>query len=234
MWITTYWRILKEIGGPDHLTCFLRNLYAGKEAKVRNGYGTMDWFKIGKGVCHGCVLLHGLFNFYAEYIILNAGLDESQARNEVARKNVSNVRYADDTTLMAESEAELKSLLMKVKEENEKTGIKLNIQKTKIIVSGPIILWQIHREEMETVADIIFLGSKSTVDGDCIHDMKHLIQKTKWGTTDWKKLFPKHISEKGSILNQERICTQIVSHSSLKFDKDWKTHLAKKYKQMCA
>ena len=124
-------------------------------------------------------MLHGLFNFYAEYIILNAGLDESQARNEVARKNVSNVRYADDTTLMAESEAELKSLLMKVKEENEKTGIKLNIQKTKIIVSGPIILWQIHREEMETVADIIFLGSKSTVDGDCIHDMKHLIQKTK-------------------------------------------------------
>ena len=177
MWITTYWRILKEIGGPDHLTCFLRNLYAGQEAKVRTGYGAIDWFKIGKGVCQGCVLLHGLFNFYAEYIILMLGWMKSQARNEVSRKNVSNVKYADDTTLMAESEEELKSLLMKVKEENEKTGIKLNIQKTKIIVSGPITVWQTHREEMETVADIIFLGSKSTVDGDCMHDWNTLFRK---------------------------------------------------------
>ena len=145
---------------------------------VRTGYGTMDWLKIRKGVCQGCVLLHGLFNFYAEYIILNAGLDESQARNEVARKNISNVRYADDTTLMAEREEELKRLLMKVKEENEKAGINLNIQKTKVIVSGPVTLWQIHGKEMETVADFIFLGSKITVDDDCTHDMKHFIQKT--------------------------------------------------------
>ena len=177
MWITTYWRILKEIGGPDHLTCFLRNLYAGQEVTVRTRHATRDWFKIGKGVCQGCVLLHGLLNFYAEYIILMLGWMKSQARNEVSRKNVSNVKYADDTTLMAESEEELKSLLMKVKEEYEKTGIKLNIQKTKIIVSGPITLWQIHREEMETVADIIFLGSKCTVDGDCIHVWNTVFRK---------------------------------------------------------
>ena len=137
----------------------------------------MDWFKIGKGVCQVCLLSPCLFSFYVEYIIWNAKPDESQATNEVARKNVSNVRYADDTTLMAESEEELKSLLMKVKEENEKTGIKLNIQKTKIIVSGPITLWQIHREEMETVADIIFLGSKCTVDGDCIHVWNTVFRK---------------------------------------------------------
>ena len=122
MWITTYWRILKEIGGPDHLTCFLRNLYAGKEAKVRNGYGTMDWFKIGKGVCHGCVLLHGLFNFYAEYIILNAGLDESKAGSKIAGRNINKLRYSDVTTLMAESKEKLKSFLMKVKDKSEKAG----------------------------------------------------------------------------------------------------------------
>ena len=134
-------------GNTDQLTCLLRDLCAGQEATVRTRYRTMEWFQIGKGVCEGCILSPCLFNFYAEYIILNAGLDESQARNEVARTNVSNVRYADDTTLMAESEEGLKSLLMKVKEENEKAGLKLNIQKMKIMASGPITSWQTDGEK---------------------------------------------------------------------------------------
>ena len=125
------------MGIPDHLTCLLRNLYAGQEATVRTGHGATDWFKIGKGVCQGCILSPCLFNFYAEYIMRNAGLDESQAGIKIAGRNINNLRYADDTTLMAESE-ELKSLLRKVKEESEKVGLKLNIQKTKIMVSGPI------------------------------------------------------------------------------------------------
>ena len=132
------WKILQEMGIPDHLTCLLRNLYAGQEATVRTGHGTTDWFQIGKGVCQGCKLLPCLFNFYAEYIILNAGLDEAQARIKIARKNINNLIYTDDTTLMAESEEELKSLLMKVKEESENVGLKLNIQKTKIMASSPI------------------------------------------------------------------------------------------------
>ena len=131
------WKILKEKGIPDHLTCLLRNLYAGQEATVRTGHGTTDWFQIGKGVCQGCILSPCLFNLYAEYIMRNTGLDEAQAGIKIARRNISNLRYADDTTLMAESE-ELKSLLMKVKEESEKVGLKLNIQKTKITASGPI------------------------------------------------------------------------------------------------
>ena len=128
VWITTNWKILKEMGLPDHLTCLLRNLYAGREATVRTGHGTTDWFQIRKGVC---ILSPCLFNFYAEYIMQNAGLDEAHAGIKIARRNINNLRYADDTTLMAESE-ELKSLLMKVKEESEKVGLKLNIQKTKI------------------------------------------------------------------------------------------------------
>ena len=123
------WKILKEMGIPDHLTCFLRNLYVGQEATVRSGHGTTDWFQIGKGVCQGCILSPCLFNFYAEYIMRNAEMEEAQARIKIARRNINNLRYADDTTLMAESEEELKSLLMKVKEESEKVGLKLNIQK---------------------------------------------------------------------------------------------------------
>ena len=148
------WKILKEIGIPDHLTYLLRNLHGGQEATVRTGHGTTDWFQIGKGLHQGCILSPSLFNLYAEYIMRNGGLEEGQAGIKVAGRNISNLRYAYDTTLMAESE-ELKSLLMKVKEESEKVGLKLNIQKTKITASDPITLWQI---DGETVADFIFLG----------------------------------------------------------------------------
>ena len=135
------WKILKEMGILDDLICLLRNLYAGQEATVRTGHGTTDWFQIGKGVCQGCILSPSLFNFSAEYIMRNAGLEETQAGIKIAGRNINNLRYADDTTLMAESEEELKSLLMKVKEESEKVGLKLNIQKTKIMASGPITSW---------------------------------------------------------------------------------------------
>ena len=131
------WEILKEMGIPEHLTCLLRNLYAGQEATVRTGHGTTDWFQIGKGVCQGCMLLLCLLNLYAEYIMRNSGLDEAQAGIKVAGRNINNLRYADDTTLMAESKEELKSLVMKVKEESEKVGLKLNIQKMKIMAAGP-------------------------------------------------------------------------------------------------
>ena len=141
------------MGIPDHLTCLLRNLYAGQEATVRTGHGTTDWFQIGKGVCQGRILSPCLFNLYAEYIMRNAGLDEAQARIKIARRNINNRRYTDDTTVMAESEDELKSLLMKVKEESEKFGLKLNIWETKIMASGPITSWQIDGETMETVTD---------------------------------------------------------------------------------
>ena len=160
------------MGIPDHLTCLLRNLYAGQEAIVRTGHGTTDCFQIGKGVCQGCILSPCLFNLYAEYIMRNAGLDEAQGGIKIAGRNINNLRYADGPTLMAESEEELKSLLMKVKEESEKVGLKLNIQKTKIMTSGPIISWQIDGETVETVADFIFLGSKVTADGDCSHEVK--------------------------------------------------------------
>ena len=138
VWITINWKILKEIRIPDHLTCLLRNLYASQKATVRTGHGTTDWFQIGKGVRQGCILSPYLFNVYAEYIMRNAGLDEAQAGIKIARKNINNLRYADDTTLLAESEEELESPLMKAKEESEKVGLKLNIQKTKIMPSGPI------------------------------------------------------------------------------------------------
>ena len=164
------WKILQEMGISDHLTCLLRNLYAGQEVTVRTGHGTTDWFQIGKG--EGCILLLCLFNFCAEYIMRNAGLDESEAEIKIAGRNINNLRYVDDTTLMAESEEELKSLLMKVKEENEKAGLKLNIQKTKIMISGPITSWEIHGETVETVSDSILLGSKITADGDCSHEFK--------------------------------------------------------------
>ena len=140
------------MGIPDHLTCLLRNLYAGREATVRTGHGTTDWFQIGKGVPQGCILSPCLFNFYAEYIMRNGGLEEAQAGIKIARRNISNLRYADDTTLMAESEEELKSFVIKVKVESEQVGLKLNIQKTKLMASGPITSWQIEGETVETVS----------------------------------------------------------------------------------
>ena len=146
------------MGIPDHLTCLLRNQYAGQEATVRTGHGTTDWLQIGKGVCQGYILSPCLFNLYAEFIMRNAGLEETQAGIKTARRNINNLRYADDTTLMAESEEELKSLLMKVKEETEKVGLKLNIQKMKIMASGLITSWEIDGETVETMSDFIFLG----------------------------------------------------------------------------
>ena len=159
MWITiNCGKILKEMGIPDHLTCLLRNLYAGQETTVKTEHGTTDWFQIRKGVCQGCILSPCLFNLYAEYIIQNARLDEAQAGIKTVGRNINNLRYADDTTLMAESKEELKSLLMKVKEESEKFGLKLNIQKMKIIASGPITSWEIDGETVKTVSDFILGG----------------------------------------------------------------------------
>ena len=167
------WKILKETGIPDHLTYLLINLYAGQKASVRTRHGTTDWFQIGKGRCQGCLLSPCLFNLYAEYIMQNARLDGAEAGIKVAGRNINNLRYADDTTLMAESKENLKSFLMKVKEESEKGGLKLKIQKTNIMASGPITSWQVDRETMETV---IFLGSKIIADGDCSHEIKrHLL-----------------------------------------------------------
>ena len=165
------WKILQEMGIPDHLTCLLRNLYGGQEATVRTGHGTIDWFQIRKGVHQGCILLPYLFNLYAEYIMRNAGPEETQAGIKIVRRNINNLRYSDGITLMAESE-ELKSLLMKVKEKSEKVGLKLNIQKTKIMASGPITSWQTDGETVETVTDFILGGSKITVDGDFCHEIK--------------------------------------------------------------
>ena len=175
VWITANWKILKEMGIPDYLACLMRNLYADQEAIVRTGHGTIDWFELGRRVRQGCILSPCLFNFYAEDIMRNAGLEEAQTGIKVAGRNISNLRYADDTTLMAESEKELKSLLRKVKEESEKVGLKLSIQKTKIMASGPITSWQIDGETVETVSDFTFGGSKITADGDCSHEIKRLL-----------------------------------------------------------
>ena len=148
------------------------HLYAGQEATVRTGHGTTDWFPIGKGVRQGCILSPCLLNLYAEYITRNTGLEEAQAGIKIAGRNINNLRYANDTTLTAESEEELKSLLMKVKEESEKVGLKLNIQKTKIMASGPITSRETDGETVETVSDFILGGSKITADGDCSHEIK--------------------------------------------------------------
>ena len=156
------------MGISDHLTCLLGNLYAGQEATVRTGHGTTDWLQIGKGIRQGCILSPCLFNFYAEYTMRNAGVDEAQVGIKIARRNINNLRHVGNTTLMAEIE-ELKSLLMKVKEESEEVGLKLNIQKTKIMASSPITSWQI---DGEIVTDFIPLGSKITADGDCSHEIK--------------------------------------------------------------
>ena len=169
LWIITNCGNLKQMGIPDHLTCLLRNLYAGQQATVRTGHGKTDWFQIGKGVRQGCILSPCLFNLYAECILRNAGLDEVQTGIKIARRNINNLRYADDTTLEAESEEELKSLLIKVKEETEKVGLDLNIQTTKIMASGLITSWQIDGETVETVTDFILGDSEITADGDCSH-----------------------------------------------------------------
>ena len=170
------WKVLKEMGIPDHLTCILRNLYAGQEASVRSGYETTDWFPIRKGILQGYILLPCLFNLYAEYIMWNAGLDEAQAGSKIVRRNINNLTYADDTTLMAESEEELKSLLIKVKKESEKAVLEVNIQKMKIMASDPITSWQIGGETMETGRHFILVGSKIIADDDCSHGIKrHLL-----------------------------------------------------------
>ena len=163
------------MGRPDHPICLLRNLYVGQEATDRTGHGTTVWFPIGKGEGQGCILSPCLFRLYAEYIMQNARLGEAQARIKNARRTINNFRYADDTTLMAENEEELKSLLMNMKEESEKVGLSLNIQKSKIIASGPITSWQIDGETVETVADFIFLGSKITAVGNYSNKIKRYL-----------------------------------------------------------
>uniref|UniRef100_A0AC11E9K0 Uncharacterized protein n=1 Tax=Ovis aries TaxID=9940 RepID=A0AC11E9K0_SHEEP len=196
------------MGIPDHLTCLLRNLYAGQEAAVKTGHGKTDWFQLGKGVRQGCILSPCLFNLYAEYIIRNTGLDEAQAGIKIARRNINNLRYADDTTLRAESE-ELKSLLMRVKEESAKAGLKLNIQKTKIMASSPITSWQIDGETVETVADFIFLGYKITADRDCSHEIKTL--------TPWKESYDQprqHIKEQRHYFANKGLSSQGYGFSS--------------------
>ena len=159
------------MGIPDHLTCLLRNLYVSQEATVRTLCGTTDWFRIDKGVRQGCSSSTCLLNLYAKPIMRNAGLDELQAGIKIARRNINNFRYADDTTVMAESKEELKNLLMRVKDESEKASLKLSIQKTKTMASSPITSWQKEREKVEAVTDFLFLGSKITVDCDCSHEI---------------------------------------------------------------
>ena len=177
----------------------MRNLYVGQEATVRTGHGTTDWFQIGKGVYQGCILSPCLFNLYTECIMRNPGLEEAQAGIKIAGRNINNLRYADDTTLMAESEEELKSFLMKVKEESEKVGLKLNIQKTKIMASGPITSWQMDGETVQTVLDFIFGGSKITADGDRSHEIKTL--------TPWKESYDQprlHIKKQRHYFTNKR------------------------------
>ena len=169
------------MGISDHLTCLLRNLYAGQEARVRTGHGTTDWFQIGKGVHQGCILSPCLFNLYAGYIMRNAGLEEAQAGIKIAGRNINNLRYAGDTTLMAESEEELKSLLMKVKEESEKVGLKLIIQKAKIMSSGPITSQQIDEETVDVF--VFFRLQKS---------LQVVIAAMKLKDTPWKKSYDQH------------------------------------------
>ena len=193
------WKILKEMGIPDHMTCLLRNQYAGQESTVRTGHETTNWLQIKKGVCQGCILSPCLFNFYAEYIMRNPGLEEAQAGIKIARRNINNLRYADDTTFMAESEEELKSLLMKLKKESEEVGLKFNIQKTKIMASSPITSWQIDGETMETVADFIFLGSKITADGDCSHEIKRRLLLERKGMTKLDSILKSRHYQQGSV-----------------------------------
>ena len=198
------------MGIPDHLTCLLRNLYEGQEATVRTGHGITDWFQIGKGVCLGCILSPCLFNLYAEYIMWNARLYEAQVEIRVAGRNTSNLRYADDTTLIAEREEEPKSLLMKVKEENEKAGLQLNIQKMKLMLSHPITSCQIDGETMKTVTDFVFLGSKITAVADCSHKIKRCLV-----------LGIKAKTNLGSILKSRDISLLTKVHIELDHKEDW-------------
>ena len=184
------------MGIPDHLTGLLTNLYAGQEATVRTGHGTIYWFQIGRGVRQSCILSPCLFSLYAEYIMQDARLDEAEAGIKIAGRNINNLRYAVDTTIMTEMEEELKTLLMKAKEEIGTAGLKLNIQKTKVMASGSITSWQIDGETMETVTDFLFLGSKITADGDCSH------QKM---LTPWKKSYDQ---PRQHIKNRDILCLQ--------------------------
>ena len=200
------WKILKKMRIPDHLTSLLKNLYAGQET-IRTRYGTMDWFKLGKEVHQGCILSHCLFNLYAEYLMWNARLDEAQAGIKIAGRNINNLRYADGTTLMAESKEELKSFLMKVKE-CKKVNLRLNIQKTKIMASGPITSWQIDGEKMQTVTDCIVLGSKNTVDGNCSHDIKKIL-------APWRKSYDRprqHIKKQRPFFDNKGLSSQMVMY----------------------
>ena len=183
------WKILKEMGISDHLISLLRKLYEVQEATVGTGHGTEDCFQIGKGVHQGCILSPYLFNLYAEYIMRKAGLEETQAGIKIAGRNINNLRYADYTTLMAESEEELKSLLMKVKVKSEKVGLKLNIQKTKIMASGSITSWEIDGETVERVSDFILGGSKITADGDCSHEIKRRLLLVRKVMTNLDSIF---------------------------------------------
>ena len=191
------------MGIPDHLTCPLRNLYASQEARVRTGHRAMDWFQIGKGVRQSCILSPLLFNLYAEYIMRNVGLDEAQVGIKIAGRNVNNLRYADDTTLMAEIEEELKNLLMKVKVESEKVGLKLNIQKTKIMASGSITSWQIDEETVETVTEFIFWGSKITVDGDCSCEIKRHFLLGRKAMTNLDRILKKKKKQRHYFANKD-------------------------------
>ena len=190
------------MGILDHLTCLLRSLYTGQEPSVRTGHETTDWFPVGKGVRQGCILSPCLFNLYAEYIVRNAGLDEAQAGIKTAGRNTNNLRYADHTTLRAESEEELKGLLMKVKEESEKVGLKFNIQKTKIMASCPIASWQIDGETVETMTDFIVLGSKITADGDCSHEIKRLLLFGRKVMTNLVSILKNNLCQQRSILSK--------------------------------
>ena len=194
------------MGIPDHLTCLLKNLYVGQEATVRTEHGTTDWFQIGKGVCQSCILSPYL---YAEYIMRNAGLEETQAGFKIAGRNVNNLKYADDKSLLGENEEELKSLLMKVKEESENVGLKLSTQKTKIIASNPITSWQIDGETAEIVPDFIFWGFKITADGDCSHEIKTL--------APWKKSYDQprqHIQKQRYYFDNKGPSSQSYDFSS--------------------
>ena len=175
VWITTNCGKFLEMEIPDHLACLLRNLYADQAATVRTEHGTMDWFKLGKGVHQGCILSLCVFNLYAVHIMLNVRLDEAQVGNKIAGRNIHILRYADDATLMTESKEELKSLLIKVKEKSEKAALKLSLQKAKIMASGPITSWQIDGGKVETVTDFIFLVFKITADSDYSHKIKRLL-----------------------------------------------------------
>ena len=166
------WEALRETGIPDHLTRLLRSLYAGEKATVKTLYGTTDWFKIKKGVQQGCPLSPCLFNLYTEHIRRDVRLDELQAGIKIVRRNINNLRYVDDNTLMAESEEKLKSPLTRVKEESERAGLRLNIKKTKIMASGPITVWQVEGGKVEVVTDSLSLGSKITADGDRSHEIR--------------------------------------------------------------